>query len=74
MFASSWRASSVSVTCTPRSATRSITRVDLQVDDLRDLLARERVEAHDVIQAVDELRLEVLQQLGAQARVGAGGS
>ena len=41
---------------------------DLDVDDLAQLLARERVELDDVVEAVDELRLEVGLDAGAAAR------
>jgi hypothetical protein len=54
----------VSVTSTPRSRA-----FHLQLDDLPELLARERREAHDVVEAVDELRFEVAQQRLAQPRV-----
>src|SRR5919204_627139 len=42
--------------------------LDLQVDDLADLLARERLELHDVVEPVDELGLE----LGLDPRAPAG--
>ena len=41
---------------------------DLEVDDLAQLLAAERVELDDVVEAVDELRLEVGLHAGAAAR------
>src|SRR3984885_3844389 len=40
----------------------------LEVDDLRDLLATQRVELDDVVQPVDELRLEVRLDAGPASR------
>ena len=42
---------------------------DLEVDDLRDLLTGEGAEADDIVEAVDELGLEVLEQFATQTRV-----
>ena len=44
---------------------------DLQLDDLGDLLAGQRVEAHDVVEAVDELGFEVLRAARAACIRGA---
>ena len=52
----------------PRLARRSITRAQLQRHDLAELLAAERRELDDVVEAVDELGLEVLEQRLAQRR------
>src|SRR4051794_64416 len=42
--------------------------LDLEVDDLRDVLPVEHVELDDVVEAVHELRLEVLLHAGSAAR------
>ena len=42
----------------PRSASRARRRAELLLDDLGDLLARERVELDDLVDPVQELRPE----------------
>src|SRR5208337_1340236 len=41
--------------------------LELKVDDLFDLLLAERVEDHDLVHAIDELRPEVLEQRGVDS-------
>ena len=47
-----------------RSASRAPQAVELQLDDRADLLAVERLEHDDLVDAVHELGPEVLEQLG----------
>ena len=59
---------SVRCTSTPRSATRSIRRVTCRSPSAQLLAGERQVELDDVVEAVDELRLEAGLHAGSAAR------